>query len=226
MVMTSIRKLAGKALMAGAIGLSALGSAQATLVVGVWDPAYGAPFAGLGWRGFVTADVPAACLAQPGPLVYPASNILDTCFPTTIVQATIQFYDDNTVLKPTVESLSFTTALPAVTAVGVTPTGTILGLETGISSSVTASVTSLAQFLGVFADFTLDLDVTAGGPNVTLRWSVNPSVCALASLPASNCLGQNQSEAKVLYYVPEPAGLALAGAALLSLALLRRRRRG
>ena len=226
MAVSKIRKLASKVLMAGALGLGALGSAQATLVVGVWDPAYGAPFTNLGWRGFITADVPAACLAQPGPLVYPASNPLDLCFPTTIVQAKVEFYDDSTVLKPTIESLYFTSELPAVTAVGVQPPGNILGLETGISSPVTASVTSLAQFLGVFADFTLDLDVSASGPNVVLRWSVDPSVCTNNALPVGDCEGVNQSEAKVLYFVPEPTGVALAGFALMSLALVRLRRRG
>lgn len=225
MTMTGVRSLAGKALVMGALGLGALGSAQATLVVGVWDPVYDAVnFPNLGWRGTIQADVPAACLAQGGPADYATVGL---CSPTTILDAKIEFYDTTAISpEPTLETLDFTAALPGVTNVGILSPGVLIGLRTGTSSAVTASVTTLAQYLGVFADFTLDLDFTLGGPSVTLAWSIDPNVCLANALPAASCSGVNQVEPTITYFVPEPVGLALAGTGLLALATVRRRRRG
>lgn len=41
--------------------LCAGGSAQAAVYTGVWDPAFGAPFTNLGWRGEARFDVPEGC---------------------------------------------------------------------------------------------------------------------------------------------------------------------
>ena len=69
--MTPLRaaRLLRRALALATLGLAAQ-TAQASYVVGVWDPTYGPPFTDLGWRGTVTVDVPAACLNQPGPAGY------------------------------------------------------------------------------------------------------------------------------------------------------------
>jgi len=42
------------------------GAAQAAIYSGNWDPAYGASFAGLGWKGTATFFIPDTCLASSG----------------------------------------------------------------------------------------------------------------------------------------------------------------
>lgn len=210
MVTSMIRKLAGKALLAGALGLSALGSAQATLVVGVWDPVYDAVnFPNLGWRGKVIVDAPPACLAQLGPVI--SSTALAPCNPATIIQAKVELYDTTQFGEPTLEVLDFTSAFLGVTDIGIASPGVILGIATGPSSPVSSTI-NLAKYLGVSADFVLDFDVTLLGPDITLSWST----------PGFS--GVNQIKPEILYFVPEPAGLALAGLALTAMGWTRRRR--
>jgi hypothetical protein len=45
----------------GLFALGVLGTAQAALYVGAWDPAFGNPYPNLGWRGSVTVFVPPSC---------------------------------------------------------------------------------------------------------------------------------------------------------------------
>ena len=42
------------------------GAAQAAIYTGNWDPAYGASFEGLGWKGTASFFIPDACLASSG----------------------------------------------------------------------------------------------------------------------------------------------------------------
>ena len=41
-----------------------VGSAQAAVYSGNWDPAYGGMFPNLGWKASATFDAPASCLGQ------------------------------------------------------------------------------------------------------------------------------------------------------------------
>ena len=214
MLVSKIRSLASKAVVMGALGLSALTSAQATIVVGVWDPAYDPGlFPDLGWRGYVTVSVQPACLAQLGPVI--SSTALAPCTGTTLLEAKVQLYQISQVGQPTLETLDFTSAfVGGVTDIGIQSPGVILGVNTGISSAVASSI-NLAKYLGDSADFTLDLDVTLGGPNITMSWS---------TISVSG--GDNQITPTLTYFVPEPTGLALAAGALLALGWTRRRRQG
>jgi hypothetical protein len=58
-------KVAG-AMMATAAALTCAAPAQAALIQGEWDPAYGNPFPNLGWAGTVKFYVPGACLLLSG----------------------------------------------------------------------------------------------------------------------------------------------------------------
>lgn len=195
---------------------------HAIYVVGKWDPAYGSPFTNLGWRGEVKVDVPAACLAQPGPAGYPVAGL---CAPVTVVDATVEFYDTTDLLQATIETLDFTASL-VVTDVGLAASGVPLGIIAS-SGPVLADETALSMFEGVYAAFVLALDFTLDdGPSASLSWSVDASICdASPYLEPEDCSGVN-SEAPVVSFsvVPEPGSLVLAGVAIGGLLLSGRRR--
>ena len=214
-------RLCRRVLALAALGVAAH-AAQASYVVGVWDPTYGPPFTDLGWRGTVTVDVPAACLNQPGPAAYAVTGV---CSPATVLDAKVFFYDTNDVLQTTIETLDFTSTL-VVNAIGLQAPGVPLGLQALSPVAVTADESALAQFAGNFASFNLELDFTLlGGPTALLYWSVDPQLC-IDNPGLGNCSGVNSAQfpAEVSYsVVPEPASLALAALALLAGGAVRRR---
>lgn len=219
---SSLRSTLARALGALILTFAACGPAQAIYVVGKWDPAYGPPFTNLGWRGEVRIDIPAACLAQPGPAGYPVAGL---CAPVTVVDATVEFYDTTDLSQTTIETLDFAASL-VVTDIGLAAPGVPLGII-ATSGPVSADETPLAQFEGVFAAFELALDFTLlDGPSASLSWSVDPAICdANPYLEPDDCSGVN-SEAPVVSFsvVAEPGSLVLAGVAIGGLLLAGRRR--
>jgi hypothetical protein len=146
-----LRLAAGAAAAAAAAALAA--PAQAALVQGDWDPAYGVPFPELGWRGTTIIDVPLACLALSGTVV----NDGVSCPLMTMVGALVQFYDIANPV-PTVETLDFGGAVDIdrifvsggyVTAFALDSTGLVL-------SGVPAPGGDLAYF-GLDIDFAGDI---------------------------------------------------------------------
>lgn len=204
-----------------ALAAAAAGPAQAVYVVGSWDPTFGFPFTNLGWRGTVKADVPAACLAQVGPpATYPTTGI---CSPTVVTAATVEFYDINDFSQTTIETLDFTSAL-TLNSILLQAPGVVDGFLAAPSSGVVADESLLAQHLGSYATFRLELDVTVlDGPIARLYWNVDPLLC---DGNGETCSGVNNAAfpAKITYVVPEPPVLALSGLALLAIGALRRRR--
>jgi hypothetical protein len=94
--------LLAKVGVALSLGLGAVGSSQAILITGAWDPVYGAPFDQgpevLGWRGTVTFDVPDACVVA-------GLVTTSTCAGMRLEEAQVVFYDVAT--EATVDTLDY-----------------------------------------------------------------------------------------------------------------------
>ena len=103
MTTNPLRRLLSRTLALATLAVAGLGSAQATYVVGEWDPAYGAPFTNLGWRGTTTLAVDGSCLLAPGTVI----NNGFSCPLMTVVSATVELYDLTNSLV-TLDVLNFT----------------------------------------------------------------------------------------------------------------------
>ena len=220
--LSSLKSMLGRLVAIVAVSLGAAGSANATFVVGDWDPAYGSPFTNLGWRGTTTSFIPAACLGL-GPGQGFVANTHPSCVGMSVVSASVEFY----ALVPysatplTVETLTFT---------GMTVSGIYLDLVTGDLDGVVLTLsgptpsTSLLAFYGATqADFALRLtfNVNADATFAELLWTGIEA----NETPAQG--GANDTPARVrfsLRTVPEPGSFLLAGAALALAGLARSRR--
>lgn len=83
--------------------LVAVGSAQAVVYRGSWDPAYGSALPDLGWRGEAFFDIPTACLSQADGLY---ANF-GVCSPEKILSGKVEFYSLSDTNKTTLETLNF-----------------------------------------------------------------------------------------------------------------------
>jgi hypothetical protein len=236
-----------RALLAAAIAAGAItGPAQAAIVVGSFDPAFGAAIPNLGFRGTVTAFVPDACFAQP------AGAILDTdpCSNggMAVLTTSVDFYNVNTPGQPGFAALNPAPAFPPGGVVGVvtgfdgvSQQNELLGIDTGTTYSQWISV-DLAD-PGPTASAADDV---AFSSSMRLRFYADPLSSppspgapayaavleACANLETGPFCVESNPAATVFQRrataVPEPASAALVAAALaavLAAALVRRRRR-
>jgi hypothetical protein len=221
MLFSKIRSLANKALVMGALGLAALGSAQATIVVGEWDPAYDpVKFPNLGWRGTIVVDVPPACLALPAGIY---STVSGPCSLSPVLEVKVELYDATLPgIPPTLQTLDFTSVyIYGADAVAIASPGVVAGFDLVLSGQIASTIPE-AVIGGEQAIFTLDLDFNSllTGQEISLKWFT--------------ALGQGGSPDDTnkivpeftFTVVPEPAGILLTGGALLALGWTRRRRQG
>lgn len=168
---TKSRDLIRRALAAAGLILAATAPAQATYVVGNWDPVYGAPFNDMGWRGRVVLDVPPVCLGKP------AGSYSNTdCPGLSVADAFVDLYD---LSNPNVgiERLDFT-ALLGVTGFKVNGSG----LMTGFAASPLGAITSMS-YLGTpgssstQASFGLEILYAGLQSEARLYWTLHPNDC-------------------------------------------------
>lgn len=222
-----LKNLLGSLAIAAA-GLLPPTAAQAVVVSGNWDPAYGAPFTNLGWRGSVALAIPDDCSELPAGVRLVGAPGCST--PWTVLSALVEFYDVTNPL-PTVETLDFSDDI-AVDAIRVSLAAEIDSFATSIVSTV-AGTTLLGTRPGDPVGFTLwalQFSIEAGGQTgATLFWRTLNSPCG----PLPGCF-EGRNAIPVLFRVGErgpvalaqPGALALLLPGLLALLLLRRRRGG
>jgi hypothetical protein len=227
-----------------ALGFS--GSASATFVVAEWDPAFGAPFSNLGWRGSLTADIPDTCTSQS--FFGQSFTIAPNCpTPWSVVDARVQFYSlaDTAPVPATTEELDFT-SLTRLLVVYRDSAGEVEGWTTYFTGArLSGNDPAALQASGVAnlnAWFALQLtySLRSGETEAVLRWNDNdPTACINALPPITSVLSSlfnfgscfegrsDPSNRAVATFrvVPAPGTLALVSAALgLAGAVTRRRR--
>ena len=191
------------------------GTAQAAVYTSVWDPAFGAPFANLGWRGNAAFAVPNACTPSGTADIINATACAGAA---VVTHAEVELYDVNESGQPTLVTLDLdeaTLVIGTLRYVG----GALTQLTTSWSDAVLPGV-DLTAF-GVSASTRFFLEFTLGGPRL------GATNC---SRTAANCEtifndGVNfPPRFEITQVVSEPASIWLAGLAVLGLAQASRRR--
>ncbi len=219
MPLSALRKILAAAAACTTLLVAAVGPAHATYVVGDWDPAYGAPFTNLGWRGTSTSDIPASCLALGN--VGTVVNNGVACPLMTVLSAQVEFFDLTDIFETTVETLNFSTSVAVSSIFLDTVTGALGGLDL-VSLAPVLSTTPLAMTGGLQAYFSLEqVTLFSGTTRARLYWSTNPGGVGVMGVNDELLFPANVA----LHVVPEPGSLALALAALASLASLAAMRR-
>jgi hypothetical protein len=217
-------------------------SAQAAAYQGIWDPPYGSVFGGLtnglGWRGTATYFVPDSCEISGSGLVDNHGNlpfIPGNCGGlATVTSARVELFDvspssdHHTLATLTFDPTSFYVAVLRYAG------GQLIGLQTDFSNLLTPASDPLATSadLAILDSFgPLNSWTTQFSLSFNLLPSNRPS---LAFIDCSRhdyyqCIKGINSSARgfqpefTITRIPEPGTLALAGLALLTLRLVRRR---
>ncbi|MBU6259750.1 MAG: PEP-CTERM sorting domain-containing protein [Burkholderiales bacterium] len=197
-----------------AAGLAAFVPAQAAIVVGVWDPTYGAPFPNLGWSGNVKLYAPNSCVSLAAGMY---NNDGLSCALISVVSAQVDFWNTaNPSL--TLETLNFSSDV-SISSFAVDGAGTV----TAFGSSIIGTELSTLALAGNDY-FGLGFDIVANQTQASLYYRSAAGV-PVGPPPLYGFDGVSGTPGVVaLTQIPEPGSIALVGAALLALGAARRRR--
>lgn len=207
MLNSRFRKVfAGFAVSLAAV-FGSVGSAQAAVYHGVFDPDFGGIFAGLDWSGSIYFDIPDSCLASA------SANTTIGCPGATLDVATVAFNGIGS------ESLDFTSeAAGSILGVTFGATGEVSGINTSFIGSVLSTSLSNNKYFNLLFS----------GSTVLLSYMSNANDSpGCAFIPGSNCGFSTTlpGHGMTVTLVPEPSTYALLLAGLGVVGFLARGRR-
>ncbi|MDN3923113.1 PEP-CTERM sorting domain-containing protein [Roseateles violae] len=195
--------------------------AQATLVVGSWDPPFGAPFAELGWRGEAVFYVADDCKTVDGVRI-----VVINCSPSKmkVQSAHVELYNINDPSpQPTKQVLDFTGDMWLLAA-HFDSAGVIDGISAVTNPFLMEKgLISEAKVGGNDVYFSLAFEFLSGGTTAHLGYAVSQ-----AGIIQGWNNGADYPAAVTLQIIelPEPASIALVLGALGAAGFATRRRRG